>query len=243
VKTMRKDPGGAKSRGEWEWPITSNKSDISRFAETPVGSALTATDLAALQPIFTITVCRTTRQVQLEDGTLAEVVFDQGEILADSAREPISELEMELKAGSLGPLYRLALDLAMAAPLTIEPASKAERGFRLHTGERPHASKASAVSVSADTSAAQAFQQIVLGYTVRPPDASTRSCGALASCSARQGTGMCLRWKLRRPRRRTCRFRAGWIYCARLRRQSAPQRTAPCRTSCAEPHSPGWYSV
>jgi inorganic triphosphatase YgiF len=31
----------------------------------------------------------------------------------------------------------------------------------LRSGERPHASKVSAVSVSADTSAAQAFQQIV----------------------------------------------------------------------------------
>ena len=68
VKTMRKDPGGAKSRGEWEWPITSNKSDIWRLAETPVDAALTAEDLAAL----------------------AEVVLDQGEILADSAREPIT---------------------------------------------------------------------------------------------------------------------------------------------------------
>ena len=44
---------------------------------------------------------------------------------------------MELKQGDVAALYRLAVALAAAAPMTLEPASKAERGLRLRSGVPP----------------------------------------------------------------------------------------------------------
>jgi triphosphatase len=161
VKIMGNDHGAAKSRGEWEWAIANDAPDFVRLAETPVSSVLRPADRAALQPVFTTRIYRTIRQLRLEAGTLAEIALDEGSIIAGRASEPISELELELKAGRLGPLYRLALDLAVALPLTIEVASKAERGCRLLTGGTPRASKPPDVSVSVDASAAEAFGRIV----------------------------------------------------------------------------------
>jgi len=101
-------------------------------------------------------------------------VFDEGHIIARSD-EPVSEVELELKSGEPRSLYGLALELLSTVPLAIEAATKAERGFRLQSGNSPQPSKAADVSISAGETAAQAFRHIfgsVLGHMLSNIDAA-----------------------------------------------------------------------
>jgi triphosphatase len=55
----------------------------------------------------------------------------------------------------------LAIELTAAVPLALEPASKAERGLRLRSGEQPAPAKAPELSFACDITAAEAFGKIV----------------------------------------------------------------------------------
>src|SRR5579872_3412436 len=94
--------------------------------------------------------------------TVVEAVLDEGEIVAGYAREPIRELELELRRGEPVALFRLALKLHAAAPLMVVSESKSARGYRLRDGGTPTAEKATSVAQNKDIAAAQALRQILL---------------------------------------------------------------------------------
>lgn len=73
----------------------------------------------------------------------------------------MSEQELELKAGTRGPLYRLALDLHAAVPLTVSAESKAERGARLRTGEAPTVHKANDPDLPHDADIADGVRRVI----------------------------------------------------------------------------------
>ncbi len=129
--------GVAMQRGEWEWPIDGDKPDLRLAAETPVAEFAKA----RLAPTLTTDVMRTSRLLHVE-GALIEADLDEGEIRAGTQCEPIQELELELREGPLGALYRLALALHAEAPCAIETESKAARGMRLldRLPAQPHTS-------------------------------------------------------------------------------------------------------
>jgi triphosphatase len=160
VKSAGDGHGAAQQRGEWEWPIAGGNPEARLAVGTPLEAALQPADLDALQPVFATEIHRTVWQVRLSDDTVAEIVLDLGRIVAGDASEPVGELELELKGGQLGTLYRLALDLAMHAKLAIEPASKAERGFRLLSGQPPQARKAPDIDFKRGANAAKAFERV-----------------------------------------------------------------------------------
>ena len=64
-----------------------------------------------------------------------ELALDRGEITADGRRDRVSELELELVEGPASALYELAMRLQASAPLCIQTASKAKRGYVLAGGE------------------------------------------------------------------------------------------------------------
>lgn len=153
----------ASSRGEWEWTVSEDAPDVSRVAETPFGAEIAAeADEAGLQPVFETSIQRTVRTIELDDGTRAEAVIDEGQVSAGEATQEVSELELELKGGTPGPLYRLALDLHGAVPFTIGAESKAQRGQRLRTGEAPRpVEDGPGPTLDADAPAAEAMRRIV----------------------------------------------------------------------------------
>ena len=63
----------------------------------------------------------------------AEFAVDRGTIVAGDAREPICELELELREGEADALFAFALRLLEYVPFTIGMESKAARGFALLT--------------------------------------------------------------------------------------------------------------
>jgi triphosphatase len=161
AKSLGDGRDAAFRRGEWEHPVTSERPDLAALAGTPLAKALHGIDTAGLRPMYVSDIRRSARIVQLESGTTVDVAIDQGAIRAGDRSEHVSELELELKQGELGALYRLALDLLGTAPLSLETASKAERGFLLRVGEPPKASKAADVDFASEVSGATAFAMIL----------------------------------------------------------------------------------
>ncbi len=129
--------GAFSTRGEWEVAAPDRKLDAARLKATPLDALLAANGTPLLQPRFRTRFARTTWQHE-RDGATIEVALDDGEVVAGggSRREPILEIELELKAGEAGALFALALELAGGGrrrPLALVPLaeSKAARGERL----------------------------------------------------------------------------------------------------------------
>ena len=163
VKSRSDGHGVAVSRGEWEWPIDQDAPELAWLAKTkPLAAAATAIK-GRLQPAFVTTIYRTTRLLRLGDDTTVEVAFDEGDIEAGHAHEAVSELEIELKSGCVGPLYRLAAALLSTAPLWLMSESKASRGWRLRTGQSEEAQLAQPPKLKRKVSAATGFRQIFGG--------------------------------------------------------------------------------
>jgi triphosphatase len=130
VKSDGDDESGALARGEWEDPIPGPRPT----ADAPESGHFLTSDIAdELVPLFRTEVSRDAIELSPTPGTRIEAAVDRGEIVAPkrAAREPISEVELELKRGTSAALYDVALDLLAVTPLRLEPRSKAERGYRL----------------------------------------------------------------------------------------------------------------
>ena len=139
-----KAPQGAQSalaaRAEWEMPTPRQRLDCALFPREEVRAA-TGLDLLRLardlRPAFATHFERKAVLLALGHGVRAEACIDRGQIEAGSARESILELELELMEGEPGPMLGLAETLVAPFGLTLERASKAERGYRLASSTHP----------------------------------------------------------------------------------------------------------
>lgn len=153
--------GLALRRGEWEWPVERDDPDLGLLAQTPLDGAVLERIRGRLEPVFVTDIRRTACDLRLDGGTRAEAALDEGSIAAGEARQPVSELELELKAGTPGPLYHLARELHAAVPLTVLAESKAERGRRLKTGEAASAHKAADPVLPREADVAEGVRRVV----------------------------------------------------------------------------------
>src|SRR5690242_8627472 len=125
------------ARGEWEALVPRGALDLARLPLAEIESALgfeLASLAARLEPRFTTRFLRRSANVEF-DGALIEVALDRGELVAGRRREPIRELELELKRGAPHLLARYAKSLVEPLELALSFESKAERGYRLAHGE------------------------------------------------------------------------------------------------------------
>ncbi len=163
VKSRANGRGVATSRSEWEWRIGQDAPDVDRLAETRA-LAMAATAIKdRLKPVFVTDIRRTTRLLHLDDNTVVEAAIDEGSIEAGAACEPVSELELQLKGGRIGPVYRFAAELQALAPLWISPESKAARGWHLRTGQTEGAQLAQMPKLRRLVQAAAGFHEIIDG--------------------------------------------------------------------------------
>ncbi|MGA2653877.1 MAG: CYTH and CHAD domain-containing protein [Terracidiphilus sp.] len=153
----------ATNRNEWEWRIGSSKPDVARLATTRALSKAAAAIKGSLQPVFVTDIRRTTRLLHLDDNTVVEVAIDEGTIEAGRAREPVSELELELKSGSILPVYELAAELQALAPMWISAESKAARGWHLRTGQTEGGQLGQMPKLERSIRAALGFREILGG--------------------------------------------------------------------------------
>ncbi len=159
IKTASKSLGGLHKRQEWENEITADTPDYSKFPKEAL--PVKKKTLEQVEVIFTTNFQRTTWNLQLDDGSKIEVALDQGKVQSKTAESPISELELELKAGKPSQLYKLALNLQTDIPLIIENKSKAERGYALHNPPRLTFHKAGTVKLQSKMTTEQAFIYII----------------------------------------------------------------------------------
>ena len=113
-----------------------------------------------LRPVFVTRFARETRLVQ-RAGAIVEASLDRGYVRAGQAREPICELELELKAGRPAVLYEIALELIASVPLAIESRSKAERGYALHANADAAPAKGEPIRLVASMTVGDAVQAIL----------------------------------------------------------------------------------
>jgi len=164
VQTLKSAGDGytvAASRGEWEWRIDQDVPDLSCVAETPFGAEIAAEGASGLQTVFETDIRRTVRSLRLAGETVAEAAVDVGRVFAGEATQDVNELELELKRGAPGPLYRLALDLHATVPFIIGVESKAQRGQRLRMGKAPVAVKRGPPPLDGDGPASEAVRRII----------------------------------------------------------------------------------
>ena len=151
-------PAGLGSRGEWERDLPGD-SPLLDGAGDPLLPAIGAAAAGRLAPVFVCAIDRATWQVQVAEADV-QISLDSGSIQAGEARQPVCELELELRGGPPRALFDLARLLDGAVPLRLGVRSKAERGYRLVGDAGRAAAKAEAVRLDPDMTATAAFASI-----------------------------------------------------------------------------------
>lgn len=132
VKCTGQVQDGLHQREEWEHAISSDEFDLEQLRLTPVSEMIDDAKIwPKLQSVFTTDFERQTIQLELADNTQVELAYDRGEVRTESSAEPIHEIELELKAGSVDSLKQLAGQLCNSLKLTLNNTSKAKQGYRL----------------------------------------------------------------------------------------------------------------
>lgn len=165
VQTVKRDPKGACgafTRQEWEWEIAGDEPDLDLVKDT----ALVQFDLKKLRrklrPVFETDVERVAIPIKHDNNEL-ELAVDRGEVRAGRRREPISEIEIEVKHGEPVEAVRFARRIATETRATYGPKTKAERGYALRAGEEHLPVFGGEIILRPAMTAGQAFQ--VIGFS------------------------------------------------------------------------------
>lgn len=157
-----KSSAGALERDEAEQEIAGDVPDLERVRVAALQPLGRKKKLARqLSPVFETWVTRTHFPLELPGGAV-QVAIDRGEIRAGKSVEPISELEVELKAGSLGAAVELAKRLSQQFELHYGMLSKAERGYALFEKASVVAVRAERIKLDLGASVAGGFRNIGL---------------------------------------------------------------------------------
>lgn len=158
VKASSVSTAGLTSRPEWEQPWA-GAFDFSDIDDARI-RALLERHATALVPVFSTRFRRTTYRYTPAADTEILLMIDSGEIVAGEQRQPLCELELELVRGDALDLMQLGARLAEDLPLLPDDRSKAERGYRLHSGKPPRPLRAEASTITPDMDPLQAFRAL-----------------------------------------------------------------------------------
>ncbi|WP_040975646.1 CYTH domain-containing protein [Necropsobacter massiliensis] len=129
LKTDGKSLGGLHIRPEYNVELDNPQPDLPKLVDAcrldPAWRTLT------LQPIFATDFARRVWLVECGNGVVVEIALDQGEIRAGDKREPICEVEFELKQGRIEDLLHFVAALSLENGVRLSAVSKAQRGYRL----------------------------------------------------------------------------------------------------------------
>ena len=157
VKCAGTATGGLSTRPEWETPYD-GQFDFSPIDDAAVRAVLEKKRIRTrLIPAFETNFRRTTWHF---DGVM--LMLDRGWMAANGRHAAISELEIELAGGEVDALFRLAETLARRVPLLPAVLSKAERGYRLHSGAEAAPCKSCDIPLARNIAPLRAFRTITL---------------------------------------------------------------------------------
>jgi CYTH domain-containing protein len=146
-------------RGEWEHEIKRDVPNLRKARDTALEPLLTKKLKRRLKPVFETHIHRTSVPVR-KNGTRIEVALDEGQVRAGRRSAPISELELELKRGEPGDIFKLAQEMGKLAPATLSLKSKSERGYDLIENKPAKAVGAEKIRVRRGMSTTDAFRTI-----------------------------------------------------------------------------------
>lgn len=169
VKRAAPSVGGLARRSEWEIAGQPGDFDFSHVDDKKLRHHLESLR-AVLSAVFTTHFTRTAWIIEPQAGSRIELALDRGWIEAPGVnapqRLPICEIELELLEGEADALFTLARQLqdALGDRLALhpEPASKAERGYRLFSATPLEAGRASPIQLGETMSGLTAFRAIAL---------------------------------------------------------------------------------
>ena len=160
IKSAEIAAGGLHRRAEYETEVAAQLPSFPAMIEAGLGKLAGKQTREALQVAFTTEFRRSSTLILPRAGTIIEVSLDRGAITAGERRDPICEIELELKAGETHALFDLALEIAQGLPVRLDNRSKAQRGYALAARVKISPVKASAPPLSADMTVDDAFAAV-----------------------------------------------------------------------------------
>ncbi|HJU99470.1 MAG TPA: inorganic triphosphatase, partial [Burkholderiaceae bacterium] len=158
--------GGLHARLEWEGPVPDDVPHPGKLRKL-IGDDrhwLAVLDAAHLKqelaPLFSVEVERSTWELDY-DGSVIELVLDEGRISRQGRHLPVNEIELELKAGHPASLFACALALLDGLALQVSNVNKAERGYALCLDKPLAAVKAAPLTLARDATTGQALQAVL----------------------------------------------------------------------------------
>jgi triphosphatase len=137
LKTAGQTIGGLHQRPEYNVDLDKPELDLQQL---PADVWPAGTDLPALQQqlkaLFSTQFVREKWVVTYLQSEI-EVAYDRGEVISGELREPLMEIELELKSGQRDDLLAFAAELANIDGLRLGSLSKAARGYGLAQGNLP----------------------------------------------------------------------------------------------------------
>jgi triphosphatase len=161
IKAIQKGGRGPLGRDEWEEEVATATPDFSLAKGTALAPLAGKRLRHKLRPIFETAVERLTIPVH-SGASDVEVALDRGWIKAGRDRDPINEIELELKSGDLSDVIQLAEQFTRALPLAYAARSKQDRGYALIAGEKTGAVGAAEIVLAVNSSTGDAFRVIAL---------------------------------------------------------------------------------
>jgi adenylate cyclase len=162
IKRQDSSDSGLTFRPEWQAPYL-NHFDFAHVDDASLRDWLQKEKVSSrIAAVFETSFRRRTWLIEPAFGVRILAKLDRGWIAADGRREILSELELQLLAGSIDDIYGLALDLGRTQPLPPMLLSKAERGYRLFRNTTPRPVRAGEVDVSDLETPIAAFRRIAL---------------------------------------------------------------------------------
>ena len=163
LKSGHSGAAGLHSRSEWEFERDAASLELGLMNGTPFEEAGIAPE--ALRELFTVDVRRTTWEIEVSPGNRVEVALDRGEVRHGERSDAVSEVEVESLSGDPLAVFEFAglLLPASEGPAGLHPSSvtKAQRGYRLASGEVPKPTRAVRADLDAQMAPATAARAVV----------------------------------------------------------------------------------
>ena len=138
LKTRGKISGGLHERAEYNIDLDEATPDLTLFDASvwPKGFKASTAN-TRLERQFSTNFARTAYDVSY-DGSVVEVVLDEGEATTGKTQSPINEIELELKQGEVSAVFAIAEVINSILPVTVSDVSKAAQGYQLLNGVKAH---------------------------------------------------------------------------------------------------------
>jgi inorganic triphosphatase YgiF len=150
VQTLKRAGTGQSpfTREQWETPVATPAPDLT-LLPAEISGSLGALAKDGVAPVFATRFRRRAQRLAF-NGAEVEIAFDEGTVEAGEQREPLAEIELELKAGDASALYDVGMRLLDVAPVRIGTLSRAGQGYALAFNAMPQVTKAEGSVIGAE---------------------------------------------------------------------------------------------